>query len=158
LAEVDHAWVFDSARQPVALRAQTQQTNGRPRPVGGIVVENAPMEELRRALNGFPHAEEVIAMVGDAYPAGITMGAGFQALLKKLAASLGLIFLDPLDPAIREIGAPLIADALDAAPELKARLLQRTKDLEAAGYHAQVHLEDKTSLFFLLDIGVRVAP
>ncbi len=156
LAEVDHSWVFDAARQPVALRAQTQQTNGRPRPVGGIVIETSPMEELRRALNGFPHAEEVIAMVGDAYPAGVTMGAGFQALLKKLLAPLGLIFLDPLDPEIRKIGAPLIADALVAAPELKARLLARTKELEAAGYHAQVHLEDKTSLFFLLEKGDRV--
>jgi bacillithiol biosynthesis cysteine-adding enzyme BshC len=155
LAEVDHAWVFDAARQPVALRAQTK-ANGRPRPVGGIVIESTPMDELRRALNGFPHAEEVIAMVGDAYPAGITMGAGFHALLKKLLAPLGLIFLDPLDPEIRKIGAPLIVDALEAAPELKSRLLARTKELEAAGYHAQVHLEDKTSLFFLLEKGERV--
>src|SRR5208282_3578519 len=128
----------------------------RPRPVGGIAIEKAPLDELRRALNGFPHAEEVIAMVGDAYPAGVTMGAGFLALLKKLLAPLGLIFLDPLDPEIRKIGAPLIADALDSAPELKARLLARTKELEAAGYHAQVHLEDKTSLFFLLENGERM--
>ncbi|MGA3185548.1 MAG: bacillithiol biosynthesis cysteine-adding enzyme BshC [Bryobacteraceae bacterium] len=155
LAEVDHAWVFDSARQPVGLRAQTQ-ANGRPRPVGGIAIEHAPMEELRRALNGFPHAEEVLAMVADAYPAGVTMGAGFRALLQKLLAPLGLIFLDPLDPEIRKIGAPLIVDALEAAPELKASLLARTKELEAAGYHAQVHLEDKTSLFFLLENGERV--
>jgi bacillithiol biosynthesis cysteine-adding enzyme BshC len=155
LAEVDHAWVFDAARQPVALRAETQ-ANGRPRPVGGIILERTPMDELRRALNGFPHAEEVIAMVGDAYPAGVTMGAGFRALLEKLLAPLGLIFLDPLDPEVRKIGAPLIADALRAAPELKSRLLARTKELEAAGYHAQVHLEDKTSLFFLLENGERV--
>jgi bacillithiol biosynthesis cysteine-adding enzyme BshC len=156
LAEVDHAWVFDSARQPVALKAQTQQVNGRPRPVGGIVIENVPMDDLRRALNGFPHAEEVVAMVGDAYPAGVTMGAGFQALVRKLLATLGFIFLDPLDPEIRKIGAPFIAEALSAAPELKSRLLARTKELEAAGYHAQVHLEDKTSLFFLLEKGERV--
>jgi len=155
LAEVDHAWVFDSARQPVALKAQTK-SNGKPRPVGGIVVEQAPLDELRRALNGFPHADEVIAMVGEAYPAGVTMGAGFRALVQKLLAPLGLIFLDPLDPEIRKIGAPLIADALDRAGELKSALLQRNKELEAAGYHAQVHLEDKTSLFFLLDNGERV--
>jgi bacillithiol biosynthesis cysteine-adding enzyme BshC len=156
LAEVDHSWVFDSARQPIALRAQTQQTNGKPRPVGGIVIEQAPIEELRRALGDFPHAEEVLAMVAEAYPAGVTMGAGFQALLKKLLAPLGLIFLDPLDPEVRRIGAPLIADALEAAPDLKLRLLARNKELEAAGYHAQVHLEDKTSLFFLLEKGERV--
>jgi bacillithiol biosynthesis cysteine-adding enzyme BshC len=156
LAEVDHAWVFDSARQPVALRAEMRAQNGRPRPVGGIAIERSPIDELRRALTGFPHAEEVIAMVAEAYPNGVTMGAGFRALLHKLLAPLGLIFLDPLDPAIRKIGAPMIADALEAAPELKASLLARTKELEAAGYHAQVHLEDKTSLFFLLENGERV--
>ncbi len=62
-----------------------------------------------------------------------------------------------MDPEIRNIGAPLIADALEAAPELGSpRLLARTKELEAVGYHAQVHLEDKTSLFFLLEKGDRV--
>ncbi len=155
LAEVDHAWVFDSSRRPVELRAQTK-SNGKPRPVGGIVIEHSPMEELRSALSGFPHGEEVLAMVADAYPEGVTMGAGFRALLQKLLAPLGLIFLDPLDPEIRKIGAPLLADALDAAPELKASLIARTKELEAAGYHAQVHLEDKTSLFFMLENGERL--
>ncbi len=155
LAEVDHAWVFDTTRQPVPLRAQ-MKANGRPRPVGGIVIEQSPIHELRRALHGFPHADEVVAMVEEAYPDGVTMGGGFRALLRKLLAPLGLIFLDPLDPEIRKIGAPLIVEALDAASELKARLLARTKELEAAGYHAQVHLEDKTSLFFLLENGERV--
>ena len=156
LEEVDHSWVFDSSRQPLELRAKMEQINGRPRPVGGLKIEQAPMDELRRALKDFPHAEEVIAMVGDAYPPGATMGEGFRALLKTLLAPLGLIFLDPLDPEIRKIGAPLIADALDAAPELRKSLLARNKELEEAGYHAQVHLLDKTSLFFLLEKGERV--
>ena len=69
---------------------------------------------------------------------------------------MDLLFLDPLDPAVRKIGAPLVAEALGAAPELKARLMARNRELEAAGYHAQVHLEEKTSLFFLLENGERV--
>ena len=34
------------------------------------------------------------------------MGAGFRALLKALLAKLDLLYLDPLDPAVRKIGAP----------------------------------------------------
>ena len=109
------------------------QANGKPRPVGGIAIESVPMDELRRALSGFPHGEEVIAMVGDAYPAGVAMGAGFHALLRRLLAPLGLIFLDPLDPEIRKIGAPLIVEALEAAPELKSRLLARTRNWKRRG-------------------------
>jgi bacillithiol biosynthesis cysteine-adding enzyme BshC len=66
------------------------------------------------------------------------------------------VFLDPLDPAVRRIGAPIVVEALAAAPELKKQLMARNRELEAAGYHAQVHLEEKTSLFFLLENGERV--
>lgn len=156
LEEVDHSWTFDAHRQPVALRARMEQINGRPRPVGGLKIEQAPIDELRHALKGLPHGDDVVAMVSDAYRHGVTMGEGFRALLKTLLAPLGLIFLDPLDPEVRKIGAPLIAKALEAAPELRKSLLARNKELEEAGYHAQVHLLDKTSLFFLLENGERV--
>lgn len=156
-AEVNHAWMFDSTIQPTLLRVESNgETNGRQRPVGGVRIDHPPVDELRRALAGLPHAEEVVAMVDDAYRPGITMGAGFKALLAKMLGESGLIFLDPLDPAVRQAGAPLVAEALEATPELKVRLLARNRELEAAGYHAQVHLDEKTSLFFLLENGERV--
>jgi bacillithiol biosynthesis cysteine-adding enzyme BshC len=154
-AEVNHAWMFNSAYQPVLMQA-SGESNGRQRPVGGIVLENPPVDELTALLRGFPHGEEVAALVRDAYPSGVTMGAGFHALLKSLLGKLDLLFLDPLDPAVRQIAAPIVGEALDAARDLKARLLERNRELEAAGYHAQVHLEEKTSLFFLLQNGERV--
>ena len=155
--EVNHAWVFDASRTPVQVRVDGRvDSNGRQRPVGGITLDRPPVNELTRSLDGFPHAEELAAVVKEAYPSGVTMGAGFRALLAKLLGRLGILFLDPLDPAVREIGAPLVAEALSAAPELKARLLQRNRDLADAGYHAQVHLEEKTSLFFLLEKGERI--
>ncbi len=159
--EVNHAWTFDAAHSPMKLSVMPPAEDGanpsaRQRPVGGLAVQDYPVEQLAASLAAFPHGEEVAAMVRDAYQPGVTMGQGFHALLKKLLARLNLIFLDPLDPAIRKISAPLVAKALQMAPELKAALLQRNRDLEAAGYHAQVHIEEKTSLFFLLENGERV--
>jgi uncharacterized protein YllA (UPF0747 family) len=46
--------------------------------------------------------------------------------------------------------------AVEAAPELTARLLDRNKELTGAGYHAQVHVEEQTSLAFLLENGKRL--
>jgi bacillithiol biosynthesis cysteine-adding enzyme BshC len=155
--EVNHVWTFDGAHQPLKLSVDAPlEIVGRQRPVGGITIEHPPLDQLSASLAGFPHGEEVTAMVRDAYLPGVTMGAGFHALLKKLLAKLNLLFLDPLDPAIRNISAPIVSEALEAAPELKARLVERNRELEAAGYHAQVHIEEKTSLFFLLDKGERV--
>src|SRR5262249_50958066 len=46
---------------------------------------------------------------------------------------------------------------LEHAPELTAALLARNQQLTGAGYHAQVHVEDHTSLVFLLEDGRRIA-
>jgi bacillithiol synthase len=156
-AEVNHAWMFSAAGEHGLVHIDAPpETAGRQRPVGRIPIAQPPLDELRRLLQGFPYADEVLDAVAAAYPPGVTMGAGFHALLKKLLAKLDLIFIDPLDPAIRKIGAPLLAQALSSAPELKARLLERNLELTAAGYHAQVHIEPKSSLFFLLENGERV--
>jgi bacillithiol synthase len=153
--EVNHAWVFDASYQPVELQAGSAESNGRQRPVGGIAIERFPVEDLRTLLGAFPHGEDVMAIVKDAYQPGATMGAAFRKLLAAILQKLGLIFLDPLDPSIRRIGAPVVVEALGAARELKSKLMERNRELEAAGYHAQVHLEEKTSLFFLLENGER---
>jgi bacillithiol synthase len=154
--EVNHAWVFGPSHQPVRVSVEAPaEFAGRPRPVGSIPIADPPVEELRKALAGFPNAEEVTALVEQSYRPGVTMGAGFQALIKNILGNMGLIFIDPLEPAIRDIAAPFMARALEAAPELKAKLLERNKELEAAGYHAQVYIEPKTSLFFLLENGER---
>lgn len=154
LAEVDHVWVFGKSHSPHMLRVTAAPT--RPRPVGPVRVDAPPIDELRTALVGLPFANEVVAMVEDAYPSGATLGGGFQALLKTLLSKQGLLFLDPLDPSIRTIGAPFMAKALKNAAELRPALMERNEALTAAGYHAQVHVDAKTSLFFKLEKGERI--
>jgi bacillithiol biosynthesis cysteine-adding enzyme BshC len=154
-AEVNHAWIFGAPHVPVEVAAQAD-TNGRQRPVGGIVIDRPPVDELAAVLKTLPHGDEVTALVREAYQPGATLGGAFHALLKKILAKLDLIFLDPLDPAIRAISVPIVTEALVNAAELKEHLLDRNKELERAGYHAQVHLEEKTSLFFLLQNGERI--
>ena len=157
-AEVNHAWVFDAHGDSQMLKVDAPADSaGRQHPVGGIIVDRPPVDELRRLLDGLPFAGDVVAAVESAYRPGISMGEGFRALMKTLCAKLDLIFIDPLDPAIRKITAPFIVEALGAAPDLKAGLLERNQQLTDAGYHAQVHIEPKTSLFFLLDGGERLA-
>jgi len=156
LAEVDHAWVFDSGHQPVALKAATQQSNGSQRPVGGIVLDDLPLDELRASLQSFPFGEAVVAEVAAAYCKGATMGAAFRDLLSRLLGRFHLLFLDPLAEDIRRIGVPMMSRAAKIAPDLKRRLAERDTELAEAGYHTQVHIEAQTSLFFLLEGGRRV--
>jgi bacillithiol biosynthesis cysteine-adding enzyme BshC len=152
-AEVNHCWVFDAEHRPIKLeKAHSPSTS---QPVGQYVLTEPPVSELRAALEGLPFGGEVSAMVEEAYRPGRTMGEAFSLLLKRLLAKYGLLHIDPMSPAIRELAAPAIRSALAAAPDLNAAVRERNRELEAAGYHAQVHVEDQTSFFFLLENGRR---
>ena len=149
VAEVNHVFVFGPDHRPVQLSVATN--GGSERPVGGIAIPAPPVDRLREILAGFPHGEEVAEMTRAAYPAGVTFGKAFRSLLERLLAGRGLLFVDPLDESVRRLAAPLLQDVIRQDESLHDKLIVRGKQLEAAGYHAQVHVETKTSLVFLLD-------
>ncbi|HVN03788.1 MAG TPA: bacillithiol biosynthesis cysteine-adding enzyme BshC [Bryobacteraceae bacterium] len=152
-AEVNHCWVFDAEHHPIKVEKPHSPANSQP--VGQFVIAAPPVSELRAALDAFPFGAEVTALVEESYRPGRTMGEAFSALLKHLLADYGLLHLDPMAPAMRQLAAPALRAALDAAPSLTAAVLERNRTLGAAGYHAQVHVEDQTSFVFLLENGRR---
>lgn len=153
--EIAHAWNFTSAQHPVK-HAVPKPVSGTP-PAGTIPIPSFPLAELRQSLEGFAFADEVFEAVSAAYRDGETMGGAFVSALRRLLPQEELLYIDPMRPEIRALAAPLMRDAVEAAPALMDRLGARNSELEAAGYHAQVHVEPKTSLFFLLEKGERVA-
>jgi bacillithiol biosynthesis cysteine-adding enzyme BshC len=154
LAEVDHAWVFDSAVIPARLNAVVRSTGG---PVGETVLEDVPIDQLARALDGFAYGAEVVDIVQQAYKPGAKLGGAFHELLQRLLQPLGIIFLDPLKPAFRQIVSPFLAEAVHRTPDILRVVQQRNDDLAQNGYHSQVFVDANTSPFFLLDRGQRVA-
>lgn len=152
-AEVNHAWVFDAAHRPHRLEMRRTAAE---QPVGGVTLQNPPIEELRAALEGLPFAAEVMAEVEAAYATGNTMGQAFQSLLRRLLKNFDILYLDPMLPAFRELAAPALRTAVEMAPDLSQAVLERNRELLAAGYHAQVHVEETTSLVFLLENGKRL--
>jgi bacillithiol synthase len=153
-AEVDHCHVYDSRRRPVRLQMKARGAAGQP--VGGMEIISAPLDELRGALHGLLYADEVMALVEDCYRPGRTLGEAFRLLLGRLLAGSGIVFLDPMQPEIRALAAPLLHAAFERAEDLSERLHARNAELKHAGYHAQVLFESHTSLFFKLENGRRL--
>ncbi|HEV2687826.1 MAG TPA: bacillithiol biosynthesis cysteine-adding enzyme BshC [Bryobacteraceae bacterium] len=153
-AEVNHSFVFDAEHHPLVL--SVAESGVAERPVGAIPIELPPVAQLRSILAGFPYGAEVAEIVEQAYQPGVSFGAAFQALLQQLLVKLGLLFIDPLDESIRRMAAPVLRDVLRDGDAVRQKLLERNRELESAGYHAQVHVEQKTSLVFLLDGDRRV--
>jgi bacillithiol biosynthesis cysteine-adding enzyme BshC len=154
LAEVDHAWMFNQEGTPAKVSITSTVVSGGP--VGEVKLLDVPLLELKQALSGLPFAEEVLAKVAAAYHDGASMAGAFVAFLKDLLAGFGLLFLDPMAPAIRQMAAPFLSGAVGRVPQLTAALRERSKELEGAGYHAQVHVDNDASLLFLLKGGRRL--
>ncbi len=155
-AEVNHVHVFGADHQPVTLRVAATEPTGS-RPVGGIVPGDLPIAELRAALAGLPFAEETVALVERSCQGEVTMGSAFARLLSEIFRPFNLLFVDPMTPALREIAAPLMREAVERMPELADSLIARSKELVERGYHAQVLVDAHTSLAFLLESGHRYA-
>jgi bacillithiol biosynthesis cysteine-adding enzyme BshC len=152
-AEVNHTWVFGPGYVPVKLE---MRRNAAEQPVGDVGLLAPPVEELRSVLHGLPFGDEIADLVEETYRAGSTMGKAFGDLLRRLLAKFDILYVDPMLPEFRELAAPALRKAVAAAPELTRAVLQRNAELAADGYHAQVHVEDHTAFFFLLENGKRI--
>ncbi len=155
LAEVDHAWLFNQDGSPAKVAVTSAVANGGP--VGDVVLSDVPVAAMREALGELPFAEEVVGKLKRAYAPGTTFTAAFKALLQDVLSGFGLLFLDPLAPGVRDMAKPLLAAAASRVPELLAALKSRDRELTEAGYHSQVHLDEGSSLLFILGAGKRTA-
>jgi len=153
-AEVDHAWAFDAAHRPSKVETRRGASA---QPVGEVVLPSPPLGELRAAMAGLPFLDEAAGLAEESYLPGATMGQAFGEWLRRTLKDFDILQVDPMLPQFRALAAPAIRAAVEAAPELCARVLERGRELAAAGYHAQVHVEEHTSFVFLLENGKRLA-
>lgn len=152
-AEVNH--VAFPARHEIR-RLEYAATPPEAIPVGGIVLDESIEGLIDQAweLLGPSEATEALA---SAYKPGRTLAEAFGDFYRQVFASEGLLVLDAGGRALHKAGAPVLRAAIERADELHARLVERTKALENAGYHAQVAVMDgdagASSLLFLMQEG-----
>jgi bacillithiol biosynthesis cysteine-adding enzyme BshC len=152
-AEVNHAWIYSRENQPSRLECVASPESNQP--VGGVVLGSFDWNLLASALEGLPFADEVVKLASEAYVPGLTLGQAFRNLVSRILGEHRMLYVDPLAQSVRRLAAPLLHDAVAAEAQLKQKLLDRNKELGDAGYHAQVHVDAKTSLVFLLENGRR---
>ena len=154
-AEINHV-TFPSRRSLTKLTYNSEPAHAIP--VGRLVLDESitPLIDQAWELLGFSDAMEALAA---AYRPGQTLAGAFAEFYGKVFAAQGLLVLDPAGREAHALGAPVLRAAIERADELHAALLQRNKEIVAAGYHAQVAVGEQGSLLFLIDeqTGARVA-
>jgi len=119
-------------------------------PVGRIELNDSILHLVDRVRELFPPSEAVEALAV-AYRPGRTFAQAFAEFYSRAFGAKGLLILDASSREFHRLGAPVLCAALERADELHAALVDRSRALEAAGYHAQVALPPQSSLLFLID-------
>jgi bacillithiol biosynthesis cysteine-adding enzyme BshC len=146
--------VFSSVSAPAELHPEGL-------PVGRVILDEslpATIHDLLSALPQTEFTEDLETLLREAYQPGRTFGDAFARVMAQLTGELGLIILDPLDSQLKKLAAPLYAKAALRAHEIANAIVNRSRELEAAGYHAQVApSENSFPLFWHDENGARHA-
>ncbi|MGZ4838815.1 MAG: bacillithiol biosynthesis cysteine-adding enzyme BshC [Terriglobales bacterium] len=152
LAEVNHVTLLTSKGKLERLATQSKGA------------ANAPISEIRfgseiesvvARASELLGESEVTELIKRAYRPGETLGSAFAQLFARLFADFGVVLLDASDPELHEIGRPVYRAAAMGAEEIDLALLQRGKELRAAGYHEQVKVTPSSTLLFQQRNGAR---
>jgi len=153
LAEVNQALLLTHDFHLVPLTAPTRG------------LEGAPVSTIRFGEGTNRLVAQAAELLGDSqatdylresYVEGETFSNAYARLYTRIFGEHGLILLDPSDPELHRIAAPLFADAIHRATELDQAILARNRELQAGGYHEQVKVTGESTPLFTLVDGARV--
>ena len=105
-------------------------------------------DALEIALDGAPYAAEATDWARRHWAPGRLWHEAFAGALTELFGDDGLLLVDPRDPAVAALSAPVLARALEDADDLASALRERAAALTAAGFAVQVHVRERAPLVF----------
>lgn len=155
-AEIDHCHVPSPGPGAAPLRLQIQdraaaRVSVAQRCLGEDVA--GPLAALDEALGSLPRAREFLDLLRAHYRPGRPLAAAFAGLLAALFDEEGLLLLQPRQPAIAVLAAPLFRKALRGCQAICDALSERGRALGAAGFGEQVPVRRGSPLFFLHEPG-----
>lgn len=157
-AEISNTFAIDNAGSLCESRVVADSQG---LPVGRVRLDasiNEVIDELFAQLPGTEFTNEIRRDVSLAYADGSDLGFAFGKLLTRILGRFGLVIVDPLEQDIKQLSAPIYADAVSHGQEMVQALTHRSSELVDAGYHAQVLVEDDYyPLFWHTDDGRRTA-
>ena len=158
LAEVAEVATLDDEYNLVSLADHGDSPSPRS-PVGNVRLTQESTEALARleaSLPSGPARECLLQDLRQTYTPGATWVDAFGRFMARLLSPWGVILLNPLDPAVHQLSAEVYSQALEQAPELRARVLERSQSLIRSGYHAQVNVTEDSTLVFVTREGNRL--
>ena len=157
--EVNHCQVVD--REGQLKRIQYEPSGHKPdEPVGHVLLcdtINQTSEELIAQLASSEFTPALERDLRESYETGVGFAEAFSRLMARLFRDYGVVLLDPLDDELKQVAAPLYSQAIEKSSEIARALVERSHELEEAGYHAQIKVSEDMVPLFIMDDGRRAA-
>jgi bacillithiol synthase len=153
-AEVNHVTLPD--KQGDLQRLDIGSRNAGQITVAEIALNN-DVDQLLDRFAGLVDGAEIVRLLRETYAAGSSISDAFARAMSSLFAKHGLILLNPSDAALHQVAEPILGAAALQTEELNRALLARNKELDAAGYHAQVKVTGSSTQLFFHSGSARVA-
>jgi bacillithiol biosynthesis cysteine-adding enzyme BshC len=153
LAEVNQALLLTNDLQLAPFSAPNEGVEGAP--VSTLHFAKGMNDLVARAANflGDSLAADYLLQ---SYGEGQTFSNAYAKLYTRIFGDHGLVLLDPSDPDLHRIAAPLFGAAIRRAGELDDAILARNRELQAGHYHEQVKVTAESTPLFALVNGARV--
>ena len=158
LEEVAQTYTLNDDYAPIHLhdpgeRPAPQSPVGRVKLTEGVAGVLDQLESLLPPGEGRGHVLHDLRL---SYQPGNTWSQAFAQFLTRLFGRWGVILLDPMDDMVHRLAAPIYQKVLRQAGEFRSLLQERSADLVNAGYHAQVHIAEDSTLLFAQRNGNRL--
>ena len=157
--EVNHCKVVDREGHLAQIRYEASGHKA-DEPVGSVSLCPAINQTIDELVARIAPSEFIPALERDlreSYTEGVGFADAFARLMARLFRDYGVVLLDPLDQELKQVAGPLYAKAIEKSSEIATALVERSRELEAAGYHAQIHVSEDMVPLFIMDDGRRAA-
>lgn len=129
-------------------------------PVGLIELETGITSLVDEMFSELPKTEfsaELHRSLSSAWSPAESFGTAFLKTLASALADFGIVFIDPMQPAIKKLCAPIYLEAFAKRDEIVDEIIERSTELGEKGYHSQVVVgAHYVPLFWHTDDGQRV--
>ncbi|MDM7922970.1 MAG: bacillithiol biosynthesis cysteine-adding enzyme BshC [Pyrinomonadaceae bacterium] len=158
--EVSKTFVLDRNGEVEELKNEPKRCK-EDLPVGWVKLDDSirqTVDELFEELVPTEFTEELRQLIEQAWAPNAYFGDAFGRMLTSLLGKYGLIMLCPLDSRLKTLAGPIYVEAIKRRDELVDALRNRSEELVASGYPAQVLIgEDYFPLFWQSREGTRHA-
>ena len=114
-------------------------------PVGDVNLDASVSDLIDAMFSGMSHtvfSADLKARLSDVWKEGAGFGEAFIGSLASVFGDLGLIFIDPMHAGIKRLASPIYVSAIERADEMVSAIHERSRVLDAEGFHTQVLVEE----------------